>query len=276
MSLPLGSEPALLRAIDVYLDTVPRSAARAEAIGPLTLFVREEPGWPYYARPTPGAAAVRPADVRAVRFRQRGLSIPETFEWIAELRPEMAPAAASTGLEVRSHPLMHLRRFHPAEPPPGYAVRLIEPGEDLRLIQSVPAVAFSNPGVGVGTVGASALAEAAAKQEGAHLAFAEDRLARGLTLTAAVFAAGTPVAVGSHQPVGDATEIVGVGVLPEFRRRGLGAAVTSALVADATGRGARLVFLSAGDPQIARIYQRLGFEVVGTAGEAEPPEVTPA
>jgi ribosomal protein S18 acetylase RimI-like enzyme len=276
VSSPAGSEPALLRAIDAYLDAVPRSAARTESIGPLTLFVREEPGWPYYARPTPGAAAVRPADVRAVRSRQRGLGIPETFEWIAELTPEMGPAAASTRLEVRSHPLMRLRRFRPVEPWPGYSVRLIEPGEDLRLVQSVPAVAFSNPGVDAGNVGAEALAEAAARQEDVQLAFAEDRLARGLTVTAAVFAAAMPVAVGSHQPLGDATEIVGVGVLPAFRRRGLGAAVTSALVADAMGRGARLVFLSAGDPEIARIYQRLGFEVVGTAGAAEPPEVTPA
>ena len=40
------------------------------------------------------------------------------------------------------------------------------------------------------------------------------------------------VAVGSHQPVGGVTEIVGVGRCPSARRRGLGAAVTAALVAE--------------------------------------------
>jgi len=94
---------------------------------------------------------------------------------------------------------------------------------------------------------------------------------RGLTVTGAAFGEGVPVAVGSHQPVGTATEIVGVGVLPAFRRRGLGAAVTSLLVRDAQRRGAGLIFLSAGGDAVARVYERLGFERVGTAGAAEPP-----
>jgi predicted GNAT family acetyltransferase len=78
------------------------------------------------------------------------------------------------------------------------------------------------------------------------------------------------LAVGSHQPVGAVTEIVGVGTLPAARRRGLGAAVTAALVADARARGAELVFLSAGSEAIARVYERLGFVRVGTAGLASP------
>jgi ribosomal protein S18 acetylase RimI-like enzyme len=78
------------------------------------------------------------------------------------------------------------------------------------------------------------------------------------------------LAVGSHQPVGGVTEIVGVATLPSARRRGLGAAVTAALVADARRGGADIVFLSAGSEDIARLYGRLGFERVGTAGLAEP------
>ncbi|WJY43072.1 GNAT family N-acetyltransferase [Streptomyces sp. P9-2B-2] len=52
---------------------------------------------------------------------------------------------------------------------------------------------------------------------------------------------------GRHQPVGAVNEIVGVGTLPTARRRGLGLAVTAALVADARSRGVEPVFLSAGD-----------------------------
>ena len=62
------------------------------------------------------------------------------------------------------------------------------------------------------------------------------------------------------------TEIVGVATLPSARRRGLGAAVTAALVDDARRGGADIVFLSAGSDDIARVYGRLGFERVGTAG----------
>ena len=92
---------------------------------------------------------------------------------------------------------------------------------------------------------------------------------------------GDVVAVGWHQPVHDvaaddgsgfsASEIVGVATLPAARRRGLGAAVTALLAADALGQGCDLVLLSAGDDAVARVYQRIGFVRVGRAGAAEPP-----
>jgi predicted GNAT family acetyltransferase len=80
------------------------------------------------------------------------------------------------------------------------------------------------------------------------------------------------LAVGSHNPVGDATEIVGVATLPEQRRRGLGAAVTDTLVADAVRRGVQLILLSAQDDAVARVYERVGFARVGTAAAAAPVE----
>ncbi|MGZ5345586.1 MAG: GNAT family N-acetyltransferase, partial [Actinomycetota bacterium] len=72
----------LLRRIDAYLDAVPRSAVRTEAVGPFTLFVQEGNGWRYYARPTPGAEAFTPSDVESVRARQRELGQPEAIEWV--------------------------------------------------------------------------------------------------------------------------------------------------------------------------------------------------
>ena len=96
------------------------------------------------------------------------------------------------------------------------------------------------------------------------------RLAAGQTVTAAALLGATPVAVGSHQPVGAVTEVVGVATLPAVRRRGLGLAVTSLLVEDAARRGIATAFLSAGDDAVARVYARLGFRRVGTACIAEP------
>lgn len=83
---------------------------------------------------------------------------------------------------------------------------------------------------------------------------------------------GTALCAGQHQPVGKVSEIVGVGTLPSARRRGLGLAVTAALVADARSRGVETLFLSAGDDDVARIYARLGFRLVATALIAEPAE----
>ncbi|MEV4195225.1 GNAT family N-acetyltransferase, partial [Streptomyces toxytricini] len=51
---------------------------------------------------------------------------------------------------------------------------------------------------------------------------------------------------------------------------GLALGVTGALVADALARGARTVFLSAGDEAVARVYARAGFRTVATALIAEP------
>jgi len=93
----------------------------------------------------------------------------------------------------------------------------------------------------------------------------------GLTVAAAARASGVLAAVGWHQPLEGASEIVGVATLPAFRRRGLGAAVTGALVADALERGVETVFLSADDDDVARVYARVGFRRVGTACAASVP-----
>ena len=73
---------------------------------------------------------------------------------------------------------------------------------------------------------------------------------------------GVPVAVGLHQPVDiDGTvvsEIVGLATTPHLRGRGLGAGIASALAAHAR-ETADLVFLAAGDDDVARVYERIGF-----------------
>ena len=65
------------------------------------------------------------------------------------------------------------------------------------------------------------------------------------------------------------TELTGIAVLPAARARGVGAAITAALVADARHCDVETVFLSAGSPQVAAIYERGGFLPVGTACVAE-------
>jgi ribosomal protein S18 acetylase RimI-like enzyme len=265
-------DPELLRRIDAYLDAVPRSVARVEEVGPFTLFVNEGRGWRYYARPRAGETGFTASDVAEARSRQRELIQPEEFEWVDDLTPDLGPAAEGDGLSVSIRPLMHLDpdAFTPAPGPDGSEIRLADPDDDLAAIQAVAKLAFEAPGTDVGPLGADAVAEAATAVEGDTVELTRERLASGLAVVAFATIDAHPVAVGTHQPVEGVTEIVGVGSAPAFRRQGLGAAVTSALVADAFDRGIDTVFLSAGDETIARVYERVGFRLIGHVGAAGP------
>ena len=98
------------------------------------------------------------------------------------------------------------------------------------------------------------------------------RVRRGLLRMAGAFDAdGAAIGGGSHALRGDVSELMGIAVLPCYRRRGVGAALTKVLADDATASGATTVFLSAGTPAVARVYERVGFCRVGTACIAEVP-----
>ncbi|MER5731146.1 GNAT family N-acetyltransferase [Streptomyces sp. NPDC002138] len=273
----------LLDDLELYYDTVPRTGgARAEDLGPLTLFVQEGAGWPYYARPARGAAPatgtgpgpeVTVADVARVRARQRELGVPEAFEWVAENTPSLRAAAEGAGLHVHAHPLMVLDRDavrSPAHP----EVRILGADDPLlRAAVTVPMLAFAAPGTARGEVGpvelAAAAADPAAAARQAHVA---GRIDAGQTGIAAAVRDGVVLCSGQYNPVGTTAEVAGVGTLPAARRQGLAQGVTAALVADALAAGAFTVFLSAGDEDVARMYGRIGFRRVGTALIAEPPQ----
>jgi predicted GNAT family acetyltransferase len=268
----MTTDLTLLSRIDDYLDAAPRTGARAETIGPFTLFLNEGHGWRYYARPTRGASGFTADTVEAVRARQRELAQPEALEWIGELAPEVGPAAEATGMQVVDHPLMVLSRDVEVAPAPeGVDVAIVDADDDLAVLSAVAEVGFATPGTAAGESGAAEVTSAAGRQSPDTIAFQRGRMVAGLTVAAAARVSGVVAAVGWHQPLVGASEIVGVATLPVFRRRGLGAAVTAALVADALERGIDLVFLSADDDDVARVYAKVGFERVGTARAASAP-----
>ncbi|MFD0358378.1 GNAT family N-acetyltransferase [Streptomyces sp. NPDC127110] len=262
----------ILTTLEQYYDTVPRrGGARGEDFGPLTLFVQEGQGWQYYARPALGGADATAADVLEVLERQRELKVPESFEWVAETTPSLRAAVEAAGLHVHAHPLMALDAG--AEPlPPHPEVRLLGADDPLlRAAVAVPALAFGEPGTALGTAGPAELAAAVADPGSEERrARVSAMLADGRTTMAAAVRDGLVLCSGQYNPVGDVAEVVGVGTLPTARRQGLALGVTAALVAEARARGARTVFLSAGDEDVARIYARAGFRRVGTALIAEP------
>lgn len=262
-------DPATVRtALERYYDAVPRQSAHAEDFGPLTLFVRDGAGYPFYARPTLGhPGPVTAEDVRRVVARQRALDVPRSIEWVAQTSPSLEAAAAAAGMTVHQHPLMVLAEDRPAQVR-GAARAVVLTGDHPALASAIAAqhVGFDTPGTQPGPAGRSELAARTAEvmSDGSAQRFGA-WIAAGRTVLAAVLDGDVVVCAGGHNPVGDTTEIVGVATLPAERRRGHGAAVTAALVDHARAAGIRTIFLSAGDADVARIYRRLGFLEVGTA-----------
>jgi predicted N-acetyltransferase YhbS len=263
----------LLDCIERYFAAAPLPDARLEAFGALDVPVGD-PAWPYPARPRPGAGPVTVDDVRAAMTLQESSGLPVALEWVTERSPEVAAAARAAGLVVEELPL--LVSVDPVELLLPHGVRLYVVGADdpeLARYQRVSETAFAHPG-GPADVG-EAPADPSPAAAG-RVAALRERIAAGRTVMMVAVEDGAPVAVGSHQPVdvdgSEVSEVVGVATLPRLRARGLGAALASALVAHARDT-ADLVFLSAGDDDVARVYERVGFARLATTGVADcPPE----
>ncbi len=250
-----------LAEIERYYDAVPRPVASTEEVGPFTLFVADHDiGWQFYARPRLGLAEqVGEVDVRRLFDRQVELDLPRTLEWVDETTPSLLPAvrralatAASAGvhIELELCPLLVLPTDAPVEEP-GVTTRALSPDdEDLPLTVGTVHAAFD---------GSDDVAERPVGKRGELI---ERDL---LVLVAAYDDQGRVVGGGSAAPRGDAAELMGIGVPPFARRRGVGSAITRALVREVRARGVRTVLLSAASEAAASIYRREGFRDVGTA-----------
>jgi ribosomal protein S18 acetylase RimI-like enzyme len=263
------TSPGLLADLERYYDTAPRATCDTEEVGPLTLFVARS-GFPYYARPRLGlSGAVTAADVTAVLRRQRELDVPRAVEWVHDTTPSLLAAARDAGMTVEECPMLVLEQ-DPPEPDPKAGVRIVAADDpQLGQVRAAINVGFGTAGTSVGEASvAERDADAAAHPETAERIAA--LITAGLGILAGAFDAEVgPVGGGSHNPRGHVTEIVGVGVLPAYRRRGLAAAITARLARHALDNGVRTVFCSAQDDAVAHVYQGVGFRRVGTACVAE-------
>lgn len=266
--------------IERCYDAIPRvNGARVEDYGPLALFLRDGPGWPFYARPHLNATHVDATEVRAVRERQRTLGVPEAFEWVDDITPSMRPAALAAGLAVDLAPLMVLdaSQLPDAAALTAARVGLLDPddadfAEAYARASAVAAVGFGAAGTALGPAGPAERDAAVTAIDPDQLQLIAAQMRAGLKAQAVAWTdAEGLLASGGTQGAGDVREIVGVATLPVARRRGLGAAVSAALARQALDSGADLVFLSAASEDVARVYARIGFHRVGTACLAAPP-----
>src|SRR5215213_3931194 len=259
----------MLDCVERYFAAAPLPDARITAVGGLDVPVAS-PAWSYPARPRPGSQPVTADDVRSAVALQEEAGLPVALEWICERSPDVAPAARAAGLTVEELPL--LVAADPVELLLPVGVRLYVVGADdpeLPRYQRVAATAFAHPGgpADVHDVALDTSVEALARTQALR-----ERIASGRTVMMVAVEKGQPVAVGSHQPVdidgSEVSEVVGVATLPRLRGRGLGAGMASALAAHAT-ETADLVFLAAGDDDVARVYERVGFARLATSAVAD-------
>ncbi|MFC7532762.1 GNAT family N-acetyltransferase [Actinoplanes sp. GCM10030250] len=284
-------DSGLFDRLERFYDALPRPWSRSEEIGSLTLFIREGEGWPYYARPRVGSHTPSAADITATRQRQRELGLPETFEWVHETTPDLLAVARSAGLAVLLAPLLTLdpAALVPDLPVRGATIRYLDPAAasfaaDLRASRAVARLGFGAPAYrssletvektlvidGAGPVerdAAAPLSDEAVQQ-------ARDMFDSGDYLTAVVESSTEGIlTTATSQRVGEVAEIVGVATLPSARRRGYASQLTATLAGRLLASGTDLIFLSAGDDDVARLYTKVGFRRVGTACIAEPEAV---
>ncbi len=210
----------MLERLERYYDAVPRRSARAEAVGPFTLFVAEG-GGPFYARPRLGLATpIHGDDVTAVTARQRTLNVPEVLEWVVETTPSLTEAARSAGLTVAELPLLVLDFPLDAQVPVGVQVRRVTSAEaDLERTLAVAELASAHAGMAKGQAGPGERDMIAATST-ADRSRLRERLASGAVLLMVAEDRDGRIASGMHQPVDDVTEVVAVATLPSARRRG--------------------------------------------------------
>ena len=133
--------------------------------------------------------------------------------------------------------------LRPAEVPPGVRVRLAGPG-DLETVAEIDARAFAGSPADSSawkapTLGAAGFCVAIASLGGIDV--------------------GTATAVTTDEWGGPAVGLYGVAVVAEARRRGIGAALSAWLLAQAFAEGAAFAHLNADTEDAARVYRRLGF-----------------
>jgi GNAT superfamily N-acetyltransferase len=272
----------LLERIERGYDAFPRrGGATVEQLGPFDLFLPVDGGWPYYARPRLGATSAGAEDLAAVRARQRARGVPEALEWVHEITPALLAVVRAAGLPVLMAPLMvHDLETASARPgrlqyvPHGLTIRTLDPqspefGDEFAVRTAVAEIGFGNRGTNSGPAGPAERDAATHPVDSRLLEYVRRREETGSLAHMVAETDDGMVATGGVQFADGVAEVVGVATLPVVRRRGVGAALSAALCRLARERGAEVIFLSAADEEVARVYAKIGFRRIGTACIAE-------
>jgi ribosomal protein S18 acetylase RimI-like enzyme len=245
----------MLDALAEHLRARLADVGLTERVGPFLVAIDPHSARPFanYAVPDTGADPSAAEVARlGERFAAHGRDA--RVEYFPALAPRLAATLAAAGFAPeRCSPVMaaDAGSLRPAAAPDGVAVCPVDPARDADVADALAAahVSFAEPGP-PDEADRRRLRRSLGRGGGAVLA---RRDPGGAALGVAQH---TAVAVG-------ASEVVGVGVLPAARRRGLGSALSASVSARALAAGARWVWLVPEGPGAEALYRAVGYRVVG-------------
>jgi len=230
----------------ITVQTYLRSrASGGPRVGPFWILFSPGDRGPFanYAIPEDGAEPTA-AEIAALVATFRGRKRRPRLEYAPAAAPAVEPALLAAGFAVEMRPPLMTRRPDIAVPAPelkGFDLAFVDDAERLDQAARVQTEAF-----GGDEPDAQWLARTVARGGRVLVAYRRE------TGTAAGSGAFIP-------PIDGVTEVVGIAVRPDFRRRGLAQAITAMLAQDAFAAGCVLVFLSAAGEAQSEIYARAGF-----------------
>ncbi len=233
--------------VQSYLRAVAADDRQTLCTGPFDVFLDRDSTHPYgnYAIPRDGAEPSEDAVAEVVQVMQRAARVPR-LEFLPATAPAAEEALLDYGFDVDLRtPLMTCARDDLAESvtPDGVLVRQLGPDAEREQIEGLMrslSLAFEEP------YDPSTTDSAASRftRRIAVVAYADEEIAGGGM---------------SLEPIAGVVELVGIGVRDEFRERGIGGAITAELARLAFETGVETAFLTPGNEETARVYERAGF-----------------
>jgi ribosomal protein S18 acetylase RimI-like enzyme len=241
------------QAVAEYLRAVMHSRRDVVRVGPFVAGFDAMSQNPAVNYAVPDADAHPSADdvadlVRA--FRERGLR--PRLEYLPATAPRVREALLAAGfVEEGTYPVMlaNPQTFADVPPPPGFQIRAPLVDSEFWQVRRAQNEAF-----GDGEPGPLEILRL-------HALIRQGGLSR-----MAVSRAGEVAGGGDLTPAhGGIAEVAGIGVREPFRRRGVGQALTAALVRAGFEQGLDRVWLTPAGPAEQRMYERVGFVAGGHA-----------
>ncbi len=227
---------------------------RVVDVGPFVAAIHETDPliWLSYALPWPGRSPEQFSRSHIVElrrlFREAGRTL--RFEYFEPLHPWLGSFLSQNELQLQAaQPLM---LCSPSDLRPAHAgevevcdLMASDSDETLSQFMIVAKLCFGEP--------PSVLPQ--------EVETTRQNLRSGVYRSAYATVRGVMAGVGSISPAND--ELVGIGTLAPFRRRGVASTISSHLVSKHFQTGAPMAWLSAGDDAARATYQSIGFQTVG-------------
>jgi predicted N-acetyltransferase YhbS len=237
-----------MSAVQTYVRKTAPSGRETERIGPFLATYTPGTGHPMlnYAIPDDGAAPT-PAELEALADAFTRRELRPRLEYFSDVAPELETLLRDAGYELeRRVPLMICAPADRIDRATPEGVRLREPetDEDLKKVRSAQNTAFG---------------------ESPEVTDTEiERVKASRSLLVLAETDGEVIGGGIALEIVDGTtEIAGIAVLEQYRKRGIAAAITAYLTREAHQRGAHTAFLTPGDLGIGRVYASVGYRPAG-------------